>query len=301
METLFGKRKNRPRESSIIAQDHNDRLRPLSGASVATTTTRSDSTRSSRYAASTISPSEPHHHLSQLYKHQSATDEFYFPRPQDNEEIEGLFQNILRMRGYDNLLPLSIEQKWHMVYNDEHMRWQEERRRDGQSRKQPDSSQTAAFSEGSPEWYIKKFMDRTISPKQASSLQISLRSGEMRYVYYFAGRNNAARRGARRPSRALPLSVGLARGRPCLLVTRRSGSRRSHSVHTRRRIVLKTRYPWCPQIHLPTMDRFAAGSGILSRCKEPPFSGKHCRPLVAKAFSGTFFTNLVSNLVFTVV
>ena len=62
------------------------------------------------------------------------------------------------------------------------MRWGEERRREEQARRQNDTGQAAAFSEGTPEWYIKKFMDRTITPKQASSLQVSLRSKEMRSV-----------------------------------------------------------------------------------------------------------------------
>ena len=192
METLFGKRKNRPRQSSIVGQDSNDRLRPLSGASVATTATRSDSTRSSRYTPSipsSLSPFEPHHHhLSQLYKHQSPTDEFAFTRPEDDQEIEVLFENIMRMRGLDDIPHLSIDQKWHIVYNDEQMRWADERRREEQSRKQNESGQAAAFSEGTPEWYIRRFMDRTITPKQASSLQVSLRSKEMRCAipYYHA-------------------------------------------------------------------------------------------------------------------
>ncbi len=180
METLFGKRRNRPRQSSVVAQDANERLRPLSGASVATT--RSESTRGSRYAAS-VSPFEPHHHhLSNLYKHTSPTEEFNFLRPDNEEEIEMLFENIMRMRGLEDIPHLSIDQKWHIVYNDEQMRWGEDRKREEQARKQNDAGQPPAFVEGTPEWYIKRFMDRTITPKQASSLQVSLRSKEMRCV-----------------------------------------------------------------------------------------------------------------------
>ncbi|KAJ8469007.1 hypothetical protein ONZ51_g9273 [Trametes cubensis] len=183
MDTLFGKRKNRPRQASIIAQDAADRgLRPLSSASVATT--RSDTTRSSRQTPS-ISPFEPHHHhLSNLYKH-APNEEFSFPRPENDEEIEMLFENIMRMRGLEDIPHLSIDQKWHIVYNDEQMRWVDERRREEQSRKQNETGQAAAFIEGTPEWYIKKFMDRTITPKQASSLQVSLRSKEMSWFRHF--------------------------------------------------------------------------------------------------------------------
>lgn len=93
-----------------------------------------------------------------------------------------LFENIMRMRGLEDIPHLSIDQKWHIVYNDEQMRWEEERRREGQARRQHESGQQASFVEGTPEWYIKKFMDRTVTPKQASSLQVSLRSKEMRFA-----------------------------------------------------------------------------------------------------------------------
>ncbi|KAI0695404.1 hypothetical protein C8T65DRAFT_698692, partial [Cerioporus squamosus] len=101
----------------------------------------------------------------------------------------------MRMRGLDDIPHLSIDQKWHIVYNDEQMRWGEERRREEQARRQTDSGQAAApFSEGTPEWYIKKFMDRTITPKQASSLQVSLRSKEMRHALQSISRKGVQRR-----------------------------------------------------------------------------------------------------------
>ena len=85
--------------------------------------------------------------------------------------------------GLDDIPHLSIDQKWHIVYNDEQMRWADERRREEQSRKQNESGQAAAFSEGTPEWYIRRFMDRTITPKQAASLLVSLRTGTVRLVF----------------------------------------------------------------------------------------------------------------------
>ena len=118
-----------------------------------------------------------------MYKH-NPIDEFAFPRPENDEEIEMLFENIMRMRGLDDIPHLSIDQKWHIVYNDEQMRWEEERRREGHARRHNEGGQpSASFTEGTPEWYIKRFMDRTITPKQASSLQVSLRSKEMRFVH----------------------------------------------------------------------------------------------------------------------
>jgi cytokinesis protein len=68
-----------------------------------------------------------------------------------------------------------------MVYNDEHLRWKEERAREEQSRRQKEMGQPAQIMTESPEWYIQKFLDKTITPKQAGGLHVSLRSKEMRY------------------------------------------------------------------------------------------------------------------------
>lgn len=68
-----------------------------------------------------------------------------------------------------------------MVYNDEHLRWKEERAREEQSRRQKEMGQPAQIMAESPEWYIQKFLDKTITPKQAGGLHVSLRSKEMRY------------------------------------------------------------------------------------------------------------------------
>jgi cytokinesis protein len=75
---------------------------------------------------------------------------------------------------------LPIEQKWHMVYNDYHIRWKEERAREDQVRKQAESGQPAPIMHESPEWFVRKFLDKTITPKQAGSLLVSLRSKELR-------------------------------------------------------------------------------------------------------------------------
>jgi len=67
------------------------------------------------------------------------------------------------------------------VYNDEHIRWREERQREEQSRRQNETGQPAVIIAESPEWYVKKFLDKTITAKQAGSLLVSLRSKELRY------------------------------------------------------------------------------------------------------------------------
>jgi cytokinesis protein len=68
-----------------------------------------------------------------------------------------------------------------MVYNDMQIRWKEEKQREEQSRKQNEAGQSGAILTESPEWYIKRFLDKTITAKQAGSLLVSLRSKELRY------------------------------------------------------------------------------------------------------------------------
>jgi cytokinesis protein len=128
--------------------------------------------------------SSPHHHSTPIgnalhaVRHGILAEEFHFPRPNNDEEIEVLFQEIKRSLDLgDNMPNITIDQKWTMVYNAEHLRWSEERK---QSRKQAEVGFSAPYAEGSPEWYIQKFMDRTITPKQASSLEVSLRSNQLR-------------------------------------------------------------------------------------------------------------------------
>lgn len=183
METLFGKKKHRPRQSSVSSPDGYEKFaRPFSV--VSTSTTRSESNRSSRYAPS-LSPFESqssHHHLSQFTSYHKHPDEFFFPRPDHDEEIEALFENTKRVRDLgdlSNLSNLSIDQKWNIVYSSEQIRWKDEKIRDEQARKQTDSGQAAPIVENTPEWYIQKFLDKTITAKQASSLHVSLRSREL--------------------------------------------------------------------------------------------------------------------------
>ena len=61
-------------------------------------------------------------------------------------------------------------------WSDEQLKWKEERQREEQIRKQPSNP---GQLEGTPEWYIKKFLDKTITPKQATGLSVSLRSNDI--------------------------------------------------------------------------------------------------------------------------
>lgn len=149
-------------------------------------TARPSSTLSSNRLsmAPSVASSESHNrHLSHLSQHffPAVTEEFHMPRPENPEDIEAMFEEVMRERDIPVVPNLTIEQKWHMVQNSESLRFKEARQKEDNMRKQLESGQTTAIIEGSPEWYIKKFMDRTITPKQAGALFISLRSKEIEY------------------------------------------------------------------------------------------------------------------------
>jgi cytokinesis protein len=152
------------------------------------TTTRSD--RMSTNTRSIVSDTPPNHHHSthvgnaiHAVRHGIYAEEFHFPRPDNDEEIEVLFQEIKRSLDLGNMPNMNIDQKWQMVYNAEHLRWNEERRREQQTKKQAETGHSAPYVEGTPEWYMQRFMDRTITPKQASSLEVSLRSNQLRSTF----------------------------------------------------------------------------------------------------------------------
>jgi len=156
----------------ISSQENPAPPRPTSGMTV-----KSDTTRHSRYTQSfSSSDSAPHtHHPFSLHLRQ-ASESFSFPRPPD-DEIEVLFEKVRQTRGDPKgFTDLSMDQKWELVKNDEQIRWVEQRKRE-QSRKHHESGQP--IMPETPEWYIQKFISRTITAKQASDLQVCLRSKEM--------------------------------------------------------------------------------------------------------------------------
>jgi cytokinesis protein len=112
-----------------------------------------------RFSRSTFQ-TEPHsshsHHLfPHLHRHNKL--DFDSPRPSD-EEIEARIQTV--ERGFDlrtNLPPFTIDPKWSIVESDVQLH----------------------FTERPPEWYLVRFMERTITPKDASGLLVSLRGHEL--------------------------------------------------------------------------------------------------------------------------
>lgn len=157
---------NYPPSASSSSRDTGYR-RPTS-----TTTVRNDANRNSGYAHSTSS-SDSHYPHRLLHFHRGGDDEFVFPRP-SSAEIDLLFEKVMEAR--ETRMPTSgvdVEAKWKMVYNHEYMRWQEERRN---PRFAQGPVMNTALGKDTPEWYLKKFVDQTVTSKQVSSLVVSLRT-----------------------------------------------------------------------------------------------------------------------------
>lgn len=138
-----------------------------------------DDRRSSRYAPTLGTTDSRHSHLSSISSHLSRygpSEEFTFPRPSD-EEIDAFFENIRQSRGLGGI-SLSMDQKWAIVHSDEQVKWKEEKE---QVKKLSETRAPLSLIERSPEWYLKKFLENTITVKEAAGLQVSLRSKEVRY------------------------------------------------------------------------------------------------------------------------
>lgn len=110
-------------------------------------------------------------------------EEFHFPRPQNPEDIEFMFGEVQSRLKVDGSR-LGLEQKWLLVYNDAQIRWKEERTRQAQQRKSAaqGSSAQPVFIKDTPEWYLKKFMDQSITAKHVGSLTVSLRTSPVECV-----------------------------------------------------------------------------------------------------------------------
>ncbi|KIJ69533.1 hypothetical protein HYDPIDRAFT_106178 [Hydnomerulius pinastri MD-312] len=109
-------------------------------------------------------PSSEHYHA----------DEFTLPRLHSDEDIEALFSDVLET--------LSPAQKWDIIYAVKKISWQEENARREQARRHPDPIPP---HHSSPEWYIRRFTDGTITVSQASSVWTSLRGHEPRWLDEF--------------------------------------------------------------------------------------------------------------------
>ncbi|ORY07151.1 hypothetical protein BCR34DRAFT_518502 [Clohesyomyces aquaticus] len=121
---------------------------------------------------------------------------FSLQRPPDHV-IEQEFMNLMVKRGWKSLPEQArrqmeaykIDKKWTLVYQDKLAEYKhEEKKRDKNRITYTPGNQDIlmrAEEEGSPEWYVRKVMDNSISNKQMQSLEISLRTQPIAWVRGF--------------------------------------------------------------------------------------------------------------------
>ena len=133
------------------------------------------------------------------------SEEFNFPRP-SNIEIEHLFQQLLENRDLDashtqvpsissrtsvsslsqsniakTTASLPMETKWQMVESDARARWEQQRemrRKEEELLRSGKAKRGAAgvHVKNSPEWYLKKVLDGTLTTQHLVTLNVSLRT-----------------------------------------------------------------------------------------------------------------------------
>lgn len=138
-------------------------------------------------------------------------EEFSFPRPPDHD-IEDRFQALLRTRDIDAGTPppgaargsiasqaglstiaktaanISIDMKWQMVESDARAKWQrdkEVRRREDELLRSGKAGKRATVSvaeKNSPQWFLKKVLDDTLTVQDLVALHTSLRTLPIRSV-----------------------------------------------------------------------------------------------------------------------
>jgi cytokinesis protein len=128
---------------------------------------------------------------------QAAPEGFNLQRPADDRLIEQAFVELMVKRGWKSLPEQArrqmeaypIAKKWTLVHQDRLAEWQGEQKRKHQSRYGPadigGNIFDRAHEEGSPEWYVRKVMDNSITPKQLQSLSVSLRTQPIGWVKAF--------------------------------------------------------------------------------------------------------------------
>ncbi|KAJ5674823.1 uncharacterized protein N7477_004757 [Penicillium maclennaniae] len=122
----------------------------------------------------------------------------YLTRPRDDRIVDQLFLELMQKRGWQNLpeqakrqmLSYPASKKWTLVHQDRLTELQGEQKRRANARQTHGHDGLSgllerADEEGSPEWYVKKVMDDTITSKQLASLSVSLRTQPISWVKAF--------------------------------------------------------------------------------------------------------------------
>ncbi|KAL1959955.1 hypothetical protein VTO42DRAFT_623 [Malbranchea cinnamomea] len=192
--------------NSRISLDQTSIYSSVSSATRASTNLTTSDTSSRPYTANTYShgsssaPSVPRHGSSShtSYATTSSTESM-FQRPKDDRIVDQMFYELMIKRGWQNLpeqakrqmLAYPASKKWTLVHQDRLAQWQSEQRRRQNALKGHGASDPSrgvlsrADEEGSPEWYVKKVMDDTITAKELGSLSVSLRTQPISWVKSF--------------------------------------------------------------------------------------------------------------------
>ncbi|GAM83759.1 hypothetical protein ANO11243_017490 [Dothideomycetidae sp. 11243] len=125
-------------------------------------------------------------------------DAFNLQRPSDDRVVEREFLDLMLKRGWKSLPEQArrqmeaypISKKWTLVHQDRLAEWQGEQKRRVQARNTMIngdglSLMGRADEEGSPEWFVRKVMDGSITTKQLQSLAVSLRTQPIGWVRAF--------------------------------------------------------------------------------------------------------------------
>lgn len=119
----------------------------------------------------------------------AAPPDKYLTRPRDDRIVDQLFLELMQKRGWQNLpeqakrqmVAYPASKKWTLVHQDRLTELQgEQKRRQNARQTYGHDYPQRVDDEGSPEWYVRKVMDDTITPKQLASLSVSLRTQPIR-------------------------------------------------------------------------------------------------------------------------
>ena len=117
-----------------------------------------------------------------------APEGFQISKPTDDKVIESEFVKLMTKRGWHNLpdtakrqmLAYTPSKKWTLIHQDQLTEWQGQQKRNKARYTQGSIDGIGilakADEEGSPEWYVKKIMEDSMTQKQFGSLSVSLRT-----------------------------------------------------------------------------------------------------------------------------
>lgn len=126
----------------------------------------------------------------------SNSDNFYFPKPDDDNVIEQMFLQLMHKRGWHNLpeqarrqmIAYKPDKKWTLLHQDRLAEWQGEQKRRMTARvSQFATADITTYSdeEGTPEWYVRRVMEDKLDAKGMGSLEVNLRTQQIGWVRRF--------------------------------------------------------------------------------------------------------------------